>query len=412
MLRYTGHPLVDVGAATIVAYVGKTNVEAVTEADLEEIVKLISREYVRDPLKSFLNVAFPNSGFTQPAFEKKPERRREYANRVLRESRMGQSSELETCPFTGKPATAISFSDSLPPGRAFRQHVPLLTGEGVINFHPWGDVGLPISGEAMLCIQAFPLGCAKIGGRLLAVHSDNPDLICEFASRFVKANLSALMLAQQEGSKKMPEAPASARTLLIRTLLEVEAERRNESADRRPSSVSAYHLTNSGQSNALDPRNPPLAIYHLPLELTDFLASMVSPEYSLAWHVIEERGWQLATPKGKVAAAEDQGKTPRRTNVLYEDLFGLPENAPFFVRRYFLRFPLRTHSDADPRHSYSLRKEADLVSWKLTELFVRKVMGMNKDRADLIRKLGDQLAEYVSSENDKRFFASFFEHRY
>ena len=33
---------------------------------------------------------------------------------------------------------------------------------------------------------------------------------------------------------------------------------------------------------------------------------------------------------------------------------------------------------------------------------------MEKDRIEQIRHLGDQLAEYVSSENDRRFFRDFF----
>src|SRR5690606_34615206 len=143
------------------------------------------------PLKSFLTVAFPNSGFTNPAFEKSPERRQAYAARVLRAFRAG-TPELagERCVFTGRPAVALAFgeSESLPPGRAFRQHIPLLTGEGVVNFHPYGDAGLPVSGVALLAIQAFPLGCAKVRGRLLAVHADDPALTLSFARRFLETN--------------------------------------------------------------------------------------------------------------------------------------------------------------------------------------------------------------------------------
>jgi CRISPR-associated protein Cst1 len=98
--------------------------------------------------------------------------------------------------------------------------------------------------------------------------------------------------------------------------------------------------------------------------------------------------------------------------MLYEDLFRLPGNAREFVRRYFLRIPVRTRFEEDPRRTYSLRDEAGLVSWKLTELFLRKVMTMNRDRIQQIRDLGDRLAAYVSKENDRRFFAAFFQHRY
>lgn len=414
MLKYTGHPLVDVGVATITAFVNKRDPASLAEADLDKVADFMAREYVVDPLKSFLTVAFPNSGFTNPAFSKTPEKRDEYAERVLRGYRADTPTTAERCVFTGESAVGIAFSEKLPPGRAFRQHVPLLSGEDVINFFPWGDTGLPVSGEALLAIQAFPLGCAKCGGRLLAVHSDNPDLIQDFASEFLQENRRALQLAQQSGSKKMPEAKSSAKTLLIETLLKVEQSRRDEAREYRPCSVTAYHLTNSGQSNPLDTRNPPLEIYHLPLELTDFLSRIVSPDYKTEWNAIVQRAWRLSPPKkkSKKGGEDTQGDTRPRRNTLYEDLFRLPENAGEFVRRYFLRIPVRTRFEDDPRRTYSLRDEAGLVSWKLTELFLRKVMTMNKDRVQQIRELGDRLAAYVSEQNDKRFFREFFEHRY
>ena len=409
MLKYTGHPLVDVGAATIAAFVRKRDLASITEADLDKVADYIAKQYVVDPLKSFLNVAFPNSGFTQPAFEKTPKKRAEYAKRVLRGYRAGTPKLDETCVFTGEPAIAVAFSDKLPAGRVFRQHVPMLTGEGVINFHPWGDAGLPVSGMALLCIQAFPLGCAKCGGKLLAVHSDNFDLMERFAAAFLRQNQSALLLAQQQGSKKMPEAGASAKTFLIETLLSIEMQRREETQEQRPCSVTAYHLTNSGQSNALDARNPPLEMYHLPLELTDFLSHIVSPDYKTEWSAIAQRAWRLVQPaKGKKPKEEESEATRPRRNMLYEDLFDLPANARAFVRHYFLRIPKRKTYEDDPRRSYSLKDEAELVSWKLTELFLRGVMNMNQDRIKEIKELGDRLADYVNGENDRRFFATFY----
>lgn len=418
MLRYTGHPLVDVGVATIAAFVGKRDLASIVEADLDRVADFIEREYPREPLKSFLGVAFTtNAWFNQPAFDKQPEKRAEYGGRLLRGYRQGMAPFQEKCVFTGNPAVGHAFSDRLPPGRAFRQHVPMLTGEGVINFHPGGDAGLPVSGEALLCIQAFPMGCAKCGGKLLAVHSDNPDLIQDFAAEFLDHNRKVLSLAQRAGSKKMPEAKAAARTLLIETLLKAEQGRRDEAREYRPSSVTAYHLTNSGQSNALDARNPPLEIYHLPLEMTDFLSQIVGPDYRAEWNSIVQRAWQLSQPKPKRKSKKGEEETPEeetrpRRNLLYEDLFRLPGNARGFVRRYFLRIPVRTPFEDDPRRTYSLREEAGLVSWKLTDPFLRRVMAMDKERIQEIRKLGDRLAVYVSEENDKRFFAAFFQHRY
>lgn len=57
----------------------------------------ITREYTRQPLRSFLTVAFPNSGFTQPAYNKQPEKRQVYAKRVLRAYRTATPTLDEQC---------------------------------------------------------------------------------------------------------------------------------------------------------------------------------------------------------------------------------------------------------------------------------------------------------------------------
>ncbi|MGQ9513130.1 hypothetical protein [Thermodesulfitimonas sp.] len=410
MLQYTGHPLFDVGVATVTAFAGKSDPGELTPGDLEKIAAFIEREFVQEPLRSFLGVAFTtNAWFNQPAFSNQPEKRREYARRLLH--CYNEESTHSRCVFTGEPATATAFSDKLPPGRAFRQHIPLLTGEGVINFYPWGDIGLPVSGKAILCLQAFPLGCAKCGGKLLAVHSDNPELTFEFAASFLEYNRQALILAREAGSKKMPEAKSSAKTLLIETLLKIEQRRQDEKVEQRPASVTAYHLTNSGQSNPLDERNPPLEIYYLPLEITGFLSALVSSAYRVEWQAVAERAWRLALPQKSKGKREGAGDDRPRLNFLYEDLFALPDNAPTFIRRYFLRIPVRTRREDDPRNFYSLRDEASLVSWKLTDLLLWKVMNVDKERIRQIRDLGDRLAAYVSGENDRRFFATFFSER-
>jgi len=108
MLHYTGHPLVDVGIATIAAFAGKPDPTTLTEGDLDAAADYMEANYSVDPLKSFLTVAFPNSGFTQPAYENQPEKRAIYAQRVLRAYRAGTPSLDVACAFTGEPAVDIS----------------------------------------------------------------------------------------------------------------------------------------------------------------------------------------------------------------------------------------------------------------------------------------------------------------
>lgn len=397
MLQYTGHPFVDVGIATIAAFVGKRDPALLSEADLDAVADYMEQNYVVDPLKSFLTVAFPNSGFTQPAYNQQPEKRLSYARHVLRAYRPGTPGAQDRCAFTGQPAASVSLDvdGKLAPGRAYRQHIPLLTGEGYINFHPYGDPGLPVCGPILLALQAFPLGCAKVAGKLLAVHADDQALTYEFARRFLEQNRKAVLTARATGEKKMPEYPRRPGTLIVEILLQVEEERWQRAEEGPPPSVTAYHLTNSGQGVALD-------MYHLPLQVGAFVRAALTPQYREAWDALCHRGWEVAASQ----KAHAEASFAPRYNVLYEDLFRLPDEAATFIRRYFLRRPRRAARPGDPSAQYSIRSDVALISWHLTDLFLRKVVHMDAERINQVRTLADRLAAYVKDENDSRFFSS------
>src|SRR6266581_3874796 len=383
-LHFMGHPLFDIGLATITTFVGKDDPTDLTMDDLDKVADYIETYYTEQPLSSFLTVSLMNSDFTQPA--------------------MGLSLSLKE----GK--------DQLPPGRAYRQHIPLITGEGIINFSPWGDPGLPVSGEALLCLQFFPMGCRKCAGRLLAIHSDNPKIILAAARRALQENTEAITLARAKGETKLSDASSSPRTLLIETLLDMDFRRQDAQEEKQPYSITAYHLTNSGQTSPLDEKSPPLRLYHLPMNIVRFLRTSYHPGYKQVWQRLVERGWERPKP----AKNKDEGRgeevgeifpAKRRRNYLYEDVFRLPEDARNFVRTYLLRIPKRNTTTVDPRSDYSLRQDIGMVSWKFTELFLREVMHMDKERIEEIRKLGDTLASYVKEQNDKGFLHNFYKVR-
>jgi CRISPR-associated protein Cst1 len=410
VLNYTGHPLVDVGIAAIVAFAGKDNPDELVEADFDKIAAFMAEQYIQNPLRGFLTVAFPNSGFTQPAFFSQPEKQQTYIERVLYAFRADNPTLEAADVFMGLPTADIAFDvyDKLPPGRAYRQHIPLQTGEGTINFHPYGDAGLPVSGLALLAIQAYPLGSAKCAGRTLSIHSDNPEIMVYFARKFLEGNRDAIHKAQLENSNKMPEPHLKQRTLIIATLLEALEGQAQRKEDQEPFSITAYHLTNSGQGAGLD-------IYHLPSQFIEFLAEAQSASYRSAWQQIERMAWvRFKTKKGQTEAPPDF--KPDK-NWLYEDLFNLAEepyrNGRRFIRTYFLREARRYADPTDPRGNYSIRQETHLVSWKLTGLFLRRILYMEAEKIEQIRQLGDALAVYVKEQNDKRFFRAFYtENRY
>lgn len=410
MVEYSGHPILDVGIATLVAFAGKERPEELTEVDLEGAADYMAANYVVNPLKNFLTVAFPLSGYTQPAYEKTPEKRVVYGERVLRAFRASTPTLDEVDVFLGRPVAAVRFDvkGELSPGRAFRQHIPLQTGEDMINFQPYGEAGIAVSGLTLLAFQAYPLGSAKCGGRTLSVHSDNPEIMGYFAEKFLAENRKAIQLAQQNNEAKMAEPHLKHRTLLIQTLLEATQQQLRSKRRQESFSITAYHMTNIGQG-------ADLTIFYLPSQVVGYLQEMLGADYQVEWDRLVGLGWER--PKLK-RGEEVVGFRPGR-NYLYEDLYRLAEDvvkeAGRFIRTYFLRQTLRlAKSDpADPRTDYSTVKEAYLVSWKVTEPFLRRILAMDEGRIEQIRALGDGLAAYVSGQNERRFFRNFYtENRY
>ncbi len=384
MLKYTGHPLVDVGVATITAFADKDDPADVTEEDLAKIADYMEQQYSKNPMKSFLTVIFPNSGFTQPAFEKQPEKRAAYANEVLRSWKQGAPTTSDRCVFYGTPAVR----------RAFREMIPLVGSESGFNFYAEGVSGLPISGEALLAIQAFPLGCLKCSGRVLLLHAEHADLTRLFAAQSLEANRRFLSLAAQADKYADAKYP---RTQIIERLIKAEQERR----DYELCSVTAYHLTNYGTNAAVE-------IYHLPLQIMSFLYDATDATYREAWQRLVRRGWEGGDGSSDDAPERDELGLPARRNVLYEDLFALPTDAQRFLRTYLLRTPrLQRAGKDDPRASYNLATELDLVSWPLTRLFLERIMNVDSDRIEVIRTMADKVADYIYDEGDTRLFQTF-----
>lgn len=389
MLSYTGHAFCDIGVAAITAFARKRHPDELEDEDLAVVAEYIEQNYVLQPLRNYLTMAFTsNAWFAQDAFnpdksglsdeerDKRRDKRSERARGHL--SLWGtQGEETERCVFFGISVVTAQLSDSLQPGRAARTQIPMQMGEEQINFVPGGNPGLSVSGEALLALQFFPLGCFKVGIGLLAVHSDNEQLLYSFAREALEQTLRNITLCQVSGESKMPRTPRSMKTLLIELLVKFEQERNLASEDQQSASITAYNFNNG--------KSPDLIIYHLPLEIMRFLQLVQTPRYSEAWKKLVRRNWQQVEKPKKGDQSEQQQAS---RNFLYEDLFNLPGQAARFMRRYFLQWKTPTE-------------------WILIELFLKEVMFMDADRIEQIKRLGDGLAVYVENGGGSKFFRAF-----
>ncbi len=432
-LELTGFVQIDTGIHVITAFAGKENPAEVTVDDLDKIADYLEGVYSDGVGQSLAaGIAFPFSWFHQSMIGKQEiaknarnlsplqldEKRIHIEKKVHAHSdfvlRGHQHRDLEPilaalekeeyramvlrdnpdappCAFTGKPAYL----------RVSRDMLPMLNGRGIINFGGLGVAGLPVSDIALLAIHAMPLGCVISQGRLLAVESDDPELAFDFVRINLGNNRRNLEVAKSAGWKKLPNQTAFKTTLIdglmrIRNLPKGHARFR-----RRLPSLTAYHFSNSGT-------DPKIDIYALPSSVVDFVMTASQGQYQEAWRQIVASAWQEDKPEAK-EKEESEPKLTRR-NYLYEDIFGLPDNARRFIRTYFLRQPMG-RIKKDIRSTYSWQRESGLISWELTDLFLRRMMNVEKSRIDNIRALGDRLAEHIAARNDRRLLRELYSAR-
>jgi CRISPR-associated protein Cst1 len=435
-VKFTGHPLPDVGLATICAMVRKSGPEELSISDFDVVADELAGYYFSGLMTSYLSCVFMNSEYVQP----KQSKRAQYESRVLRAHRWTGDSEARglKCVYSSEPATHL----------VHRSQIPMLTGQDVINFFPAGRGALPVAGPYLAAIQAVPMGGRRAEGRLLFAHSDDGGLTVELAMQYVADNRRLLNLAklrklpakdgpdealvrehgardQKTKEAKYPDAK-SPTSLVISDLLNISTTGSGSRAERPQASMTVYLMSNSGQG-------PSLEFHHIPSQLVRFLRLVNRSPTGATWRALVARSWRAtqegrgtgkeadsegAEPERKVPKGRTEQKQPlitpgpgRSRNDLLVDLLPIFDSgftdlraARFFLRRHVLRQYTRTTSARPSGASSRQAVDSSLIDWNLVKLFLREVIGMDEKRINKIQDFADTLAKHISSTNDKALF--------
>lgn len=379
---WTGHALVDMGIASLMVFSHREKPTELTSGDLEKFARYSEDAYFSPELASYSTVLF-TSNFINPSFT--AEKKKEFVQKVLRIQKATADPALPNCAYCGRASVR----------RAHRDLVPMLTGREAINFFPGGAPGLALCGHCILALQALSVGAPMCSGRALIVSADDPELILLLVKTWQPEIRKRVQLSIQTGQKLAPLTRPLTRT--VEALSDIDLERGDASSS---SSISVFHLSNSGQGPQVD-------IYHLPSVVVRFVQRAKAARYSGVWKELVRRAWEVIPKRKGEKSAEGERKPAR--NYLYEDLFELPARSAEFVRTYFLgRAKQYAGGPGDPRHNYKGWKDYVPGLWDFTCLFLREVMAMDVGRVDAIRKLGDALANEIAVENDRRLWANIY----
>lgn len=382
ILRWTGHPLVDAGVAGLTAFAGVHDPAEVTPADLEDFARFAERAYFTPVLSGYLTVLF-TSNFLNPSWS--PEKKREFTGEIVRSFAAAGAADTQ-CAFCARPVVK----------QASRDLIPLLGGRDMVNFFPQGTRGLSACGACLTALQGLTVGAPFCSGRALVLSTTNHPVLLRIVKEWV-ADLRRLVSIVEAGG----EAPKArgARTRTVDLLIRAQAVAREDEDD---ATLVAYHLSNSGQGPGID-------ILVLPASIVGFIRKAQLAAYRADWQALSRRAWE-PVKNASPADLPDAERLPYR-NYLYEDLFRLPEAAPRFIRRYFLQRPTRPTTPKRGKGAPVPSEPAaalSVVSWTFIEFFLREVLNMAQSRTDMIRELGDRLAEYIHTNNEKRLFVNAF----
>lgn len=421
-MRWTGHALVDVGIAGLCALAKRKAPEELTLEDLDAASALMERRYYEGVLGTYLSCVFMNASFVQP--NEGEEKRRAFIAQYLHAHRASPHPDVAglRCAFSGERATSP----------LVRTHLPMFSGEGVLNFRPNGESFVPAGGEYVVALMLLPLASRRSEGRLLAVQADDAALTIRFARRYLEDNSRLLALtlpttrAQVHAGydreqpmwdatkKRYKFADAKGpRSLVVHDLTSIAAEALPSDRRPRPTALTAYLLSSSGQGPSLD-------VFQVPSGVVSFVAQATGASTGAAWRAITNRFWSLsdqnddadATPKRsrKSKATPIAGRAGWTRNPAFEDLcrifdagFTDRRAAAAWLREHVLgRIERGAHG---PRAATHVRyRDGNARSWALAELFCKEVLGMREGRIKAIRGFADKLAAWIHSKTDKKLY--------
>lgn len=425
--RWTGHALVDVGLAGVCAHSTTSGPVrepgSLTLQDLDAASDFIEQHYFSGALDSYLSVVFTNnSGYCGP---NKVEHPREYAwvyrpHRVAPPSRSSAPAG-KRCAFCGAPATVM----------IHRQHLPLFSADGVLNFRPDGEATVPACPTCLLALQFLPMACRRAEGRMLAVHADDPLLTAAFARKYLQDNKRLLQLAlpqdravvHEQFEREQPywdqtkktykmAAVTGPRSLVVYDLAHIAAA---TECRPRPVSIVLYVLSNSGQGPSIDE-------HWIPAGAATFVRLAAGAETRSAWDVIQrrfepiraragdagERGARRGRQRGSAAAAVP-GRAGWSRNRAFEDLCDIFDAG--FVDRTKAKEWLRRHVLGRVERGgrvVGYRKDGTPL-WALANLFLKEVMGMKPARIEAIRAFADKLATHIDRTFDRKLLRALLE---
>ncbi len=349
---FTGNPFVDAGIWAISTRVKKSPNE-LNKNDLKGISEDIVKLYLTKKWSKNIYSIFPNNPITNPSVKNKDERYLGILNELIDGIiPLGNSGDCISC---GRRDVAQ---------RSGKDKIPL-TGSGkLINYFSYGVEGADYCPACAFAVQFSPL-IMYACGKLLLIHSNSEKVMNIWSRKAIKNIDKQLSTGNITGC--FNEKYTNPKNALFHIIQDIVLEYDVRWIDEAPS-INCYHFTNYNQG-------PDLDIYHVPMSIFKFLAYVPQHEKFEDWLRIVRRGYRFVDWK-KVKEENEYKNNP---NTVYENLLTGKSIIGFFIDR---------------------KNRKSIGGWDLLSHYLEEVRNMDEKRIDAIKKVGDELADYIKTADD------------
>lgn len=356
---FTGNPFIDAGIAAVCALAEKKDPAKISKSDLVDVTQQIMDIYLdnNEPKWHNLGKLFTiNCILLNPSNKKNRHRKyEEYLHELMQ--KVSSASSVGNC-------IACGSRDAQPllHGNAqrypYRDEYPLSGSGGVLNYFSFFERGVPLCPLCTLLLQFMPLYVISNGKRLFLVHSHNPKIMLRIAQDSIisiKKNFSA---GASLTFYQPPFKFFNINECAINVAREVIEKASVYEGKSGKTAIRLYSFVNSGQLNRFD-------FVDLPGEVFEFL---------------EEANLGEMKENINDLFRESKNVTKKGRDIYSCLVNDFDISSPFFLRK----------------------RERNVVGgWQLFELYLLRVRKMEKERIEIIKKVGKRLYEYLKTDFKK-----------
>lgn len=354
----TGNPFVDTGIAVMMSYCKRQRPEDISIEDIIKIKKLISEIYLSPAWSKNLYTIFPNNEITNPSNKTKEIKREKWESFLNNLINNTTEQDIKgNCISCGRRDSYRFFS---------KTYIPL-TGSGSLrNYFSYAIDGAEYCSACAFAVQAAPLAFYNCGKLMLLIHSSNFNVVVGWSKICLREINKQISLNNYTGC--FSEGYTNPINALFHIANRCIDEYENEIEDG--TEITIYHFTNYNQE-------PGLNIYRLPAKIFTFLKHLrYLPNYR-EWLRIVKKGYNLES--FKKVDTENEETYKNYNNTVYTRLL----KGESILRYFFVG-----------------GKREVIGDFHMLSLYLEEVLGMDRDRIEVIKKVADKIAEHIKRTNN------------